>query len=52
LTSLFGALVGWPPPLSGKRDDLLQLTGLFLADPAPRLAAPKTHTAESPRTKS
>ncbi|HEY8513947.1 MAG TPA: TetR/AcrR family transcriptional regulator [Candidatus Binatia bacterium] len=32
LTSLFGALVSWSVPLASRRDDLLQLAALFLAD--------------------
>ncbi len=35
LTSLFGALVSWPAPLAPRRDELLQLAALFLADPSP-----------------
>jgi len=32
LTSLFGALVSWQGPLATRRDDLLQIAALFLAD--------------------
>lgn len=32
LTSLFGALVSWPGPLEGRREDLLQLAALYLSD--------------------
>jgi AcrR family transcriptional regulator len=35
LTSLFGALASWPAPFAPHRDELLQLAGLFLAEPIP-----------------
>lgn len=40
LTSLFGALVSWPEPLVSRRDDLLQLASLFLAEPAAAVRPP------------
>lgn len=42
LTSLFGALAGWAAPLAPHRDELLQLAGLFLADPTPPGGTEKT----------
>ncbi|MBM4269181.1 MAG: TetR/AcrR family transcriptional regulator [Deltaproteobacteria bacterium] len=36
LMALFGAFVGLPGPFSLRRDDLLQLASLFLAEPIPR----------------